>query len=115
VLVNVSSGAATSIYEGWSIYGATKAAVDHFTEIVAAEEPGVLCHAVAPGVVDTEMQATIRTHDEATFPAIERFRQLHETGSWNSPSWIADHLLGLLAGTWTPPTVVVRVPDQPRG
>ena len=51
VLVNVSSGAASSIYEGWSVYGATKAAVDHFTQIVAAEEPSILCHAVAPGVV----------------------------------------------------------------
>jgi NAD(P)-dependent dehydrogenase (short-subunit alcohol dehydrogenase family) len=114
VLVNVSSGAARSIYEGWSVYGATKAAVDHFTEIVAAEEPGVLCHAVAPGVVDTEMQAQIRTHDEASFPAIERFRQLHAEGTWNSPAWVADHLLGLLAGTWAPPTVVVRLPDEPR-
>lgn len=114
VLVNVSSGAARSIYEGWSVYGATKAAVDHFTEIVAAEEPGVLCHAVAPGVVDTDMQAEIRTHDEATFPSIERFRELHRTGSWTTPAWVADHLLGLLAGTWTPETVVVRVPDEPR-
>jgi NAD(P)-dependent dehydrogenase (short-subunit alcohol dehydrogenase family) len=114
VLVNVSSGAATSIYEGWSIYGATKAAVDHLTEIVAAEEPGVLCHAVAPGVVDTDMQAEIRTHDERTFPAIDRFRQLHAEGAWNTPAWVADHVLGLLAGTWTPETVVVRVPSEPR-
>ena len=115
VLVNVSSGAATSIYEGWSVYGATKAAVDHFTEIVAAEEPALLCHAVAPGVVDTDMQAEIRTHDERTFPAIERFRELHRAGAWSSPAWVADHLLGLLAGTWAPETVVVRVPAEPRG
>ena len=114
VLVNVSSGAATSIYEGWSIYGATKAAVDHFTEITAAEEPDVLCHAVAPGVVDTDMQAQIRRHDEASFPAVERFRELERTGAWNSPAWVADHLLGLLAGTWTPETVVVRVPNEGR-
>ena len=114
VLVNVSSGAATSIYEGWSIYGATKAAVDHFTEIVAAEEPDLTCHAVAPGVVDTEMQAQIRTHDESTFPAVGRFRARHEAGAWNSPAWVADHLLGLLAGTLVPGEVVYRVPDEPR-
>lgn len=114
VLVNVSSGAATSIYEGWSIYGATKAAVDHFTEIVAAEEPDVVCHAIAPGVVDTDMQAEIRRHDVRSFPAVERFHELHRSGTWNSPAWVADHLLGLLAGTWTPETVVARVPNQPR-
>ncbi|MEZ5137802.1 MAG: SDR family NAD(P)-dependent oxidoreductase [Acidimicrobiales bacterium] len=114
MLVNVSSGAATSIYEGGPCT-ATKAAVDHFTEIVAAEEPALLCHAVAPGVVDTDMQAEIRTHDERTFPAIERFRELHRAGAWSSPAWVADHLLGLLAGTWAPETVVVRVPAEPRG
>ncbi|MCB1039528.1 MAG: SDR family NAD(P)-dependent oxidoreductase [Acidimicrobiales bacterium] len=114
VLVNVSSGAARSVYEGWATYGATKAAVDHLTEIVAAEEPDLVCHAVAPGVVDTDMQALIRTHDAASFPAIERFRELHRTDSWNDPAWIADHLLGLLAATWRPDEIVVRVPDVPR-
>jgi benzil reductase ((S)-benzoin forming) len=114
VLVNISSGASRSVYEGWSIYGACKAAVDHLTEIVAAEEPGITCHAVAPGVVDTDMQALIRDHDEASFPAIERFRELHRAGAWNSPAWVADHLLGLLAGTLTPHEVVYRVPDEPR-
>ena len=114
VLVNVSSGAATSIYQGWSIYGATKAAVDQLTRVVAAEEPGLVCHAVAPGVVDTDMQAFIREQDAETFPAIDRFIELHEQGAWNSPAWIADHLLGILAGTLTPPDVVYRVPDEPR-
>ncbi|WP_421120011.1 SDR family NAD(P)-dependent oxidoreductase [Aquihabitans daechungensis] len=114
VLVNISSGASTSIYEGWSVYGATKAAVDHFTEILDVEEPDLACFAVAPGVVDTDMQAQIRTHDESTFPAIERFRQLHETGAWNSPAWVADHLAGLLTGALAPGQVVYRVPDEPR-
>lgn len=114
VLVNISSGAARSVYQGWSIYGATKAAVDHFTEIVAAEEPDLVCHAVAPGVIDTDMQACIRAEDESDFPAVERFRDLHRTGAWNSPAWVADHLCGLLAGTLDPDDVVYRVPDEPR-
>jgi NAD(P)-dependent dehydrogenase (short-subunit alcohol dehydrogenase family) len=114
VLVNISSGASTSVYEGWSIYGATKAAVDHLTEIVAAEEPSVWCYAVAPGVIDTDMQALIREQDEASFPAVERFRERHRTGDWSSPAWIADHLLGLLAGTLTPETVRYRIPAEPR-
>jgi benzil reductase ((S)-benzoin forming) len=115
VLVNISSGAATSVYSGWSVYGATKAAVDHFTEILDVEEPDLACFAVAPGVVDTGMQEQIRTHDETTFPAIARFRELHETGAWNSPAWVADHLAGLLAGSLRPDGVVYRVPNEPRG
>jgi len=114
VLVNVSSGASTSIYEGWSVYGATKAAVDHFTEIIDVEEPGLACFSVAPGVVDTDMQAQIRTHGESTFPAIARFQELHETGAWNSPAWVADHLAGLLTGALRPERVVYRVPTEPR-
>lgn len=114
VLVNISSGAARSSYAGWAVYGATKAAVDHLTEIIAVEEPDLVCHAVAPGVVDTGMQAQIRTYDEERFPSVARFQDLHRTGAWNSPAWVADHLLGLVAGTWTPDTVVVRLPDEPR-
>ncbi len=82
--------------------------------VLAAEEPGAWCYAVAPGVVDTDMQARIREQDEATFPAIARFRELHRTGEWSSPAWIADHLLGLLAGTLAPETVRYRVPAEPR-
>lgn len=60
------------------------------------------------------MQAQIRTHDAESFPAIDRFQDLHRTGSWNSPAWVADHLLGLLAGTLSPDEVVYRVPNEPR-
>ncbi len=113
-LVNISSGASRSIYEGWSIYGACKAAVDHFTEIVAAEEPDIGCWSVAPGVVDTDMQAFIRTHDAEAFPAIERFHELHRTGAWNAPAWIADQIVALHTGELVPDAVVYRVPAEPR-
>lgn len=114
VLVNISSGAAKSIYPGWSTYGPSKAAVDHFSRHVAVEEPDLVVHSVAPGVVDTDMQARIRESDRSDFPALDRFVELHRTGAWNDPDWIADHLIGLLAGTWSPDEVVVRVPDVPR-
>ena len=81
---------------------------------MAVEEPELIVHAVAPGVVDTAMQERIRESDAADFPAIDRFREMHRTGSWNDPGWIADHLVGLLVGSWTPDDVVVRVPDVPR-
>ncbi|MEU0090208.1 SDR family NAD(P)-dependent oxidoreductase [Kribbella sp. NPDC006257] len=37
--------------------------------------------AVAPGVVDTAMQGEIRAVGEEAFPAVERFRELKESGS----------------------------------
>ncbi|HWJ61334.1 MAG TPA: SDR family NAD(P)-dependent oxidoreductase [Acidimicrobiales bacterium] len=113
-LINISSGAASSVYEGWSIYGAAKAAVDQLTRVVAAEEPTLVCHAVAPGVVDTDMQAFIREQDAETFPSIDRFNDIAARGAWNSPGWVADHLLGILSGALEPGDVVYRVPDEPR-
>jgi benzil reductase ((S)-benzoin forming) len=119
VLVNISSGAATRPYEGWAAYCASKAAVDHVTRVVAAEEAdaGLRAYAVAPGVVDTEMQAAIRATSPDRFPAVERFRELRATGGYNSPAWVADHILALAfgeGGGLDREAVVLRVPDEPR-
>ena len=94
-------------------------ALDHhvnqaLVEIVAAEEPDIGCWSVAPGVVDTDMQAFIRTHDAEAFPAIERIHELHRTGAWNAPAWIADQIVALHTGELVPDAVVYRVPAEPR-
>lgn len=119
VVVNISSGAATRPYEGWAAYCASKAAVDHATRVVAAEEAGggLRAYAVAPGVVDTEMQAAIRATPVERFPAVERFRELKAAGAYNSPAWVADHILALAfgdGGDLDPESVVHRIPDEPR-
>lgn len=111
-LVNISSGAASSSYQGWSIYGACKAAVDHFTEIVALEEPGLRCHAVWPGVVETDMQVAIRAADAERFPEVEKFRRIHEQGTATTPAWVADHLAGILTGALTVDSVIWRIPPE---
>lgn len=115
VLVNVSSGAGARAYSGWAAYCGSKAAVDRLTEAVALEEKahGLRAHAVAPGVVDTDMQAAIRASDEYRFPEVEQFRQLKVTGGFNSPPWVAEHLLGLAFGDQVTGRVRLRVPTEP--
>lgn len=54
-VVNVSSDAAVEAYEGWGGYGAAKAALDHASRVLAAEEPGVRVHAFDPGDMRTAM------------------------------------------------------------
>jgi benzil reductase ((S)-benzoin forming) len=113
VLVNISSGAATSVYEGWAAYCATKAAVDQATRVIAQEEKesGLRAYAVSPGVVDTDMQAMIRATSPEAFPQVERFRKMAETGAFNSPRWVADHILAAAFDPAAEPTDVVwRVP-----
>ena len=113
-LVNISSGAATNPYEGWAAYCASKAAVDQLTRVVALEEAryGLAAYAVSPGLVDTEMQAAIRATDPASFPQVDRFRRAATEHRFNSPAWVAEHILALAFGPQPPGRVIVRIPDQ---
>ena len=54
-IVNISSDAAVEPYETWGGYGSSKAALDHATRILAAEEPAVRVHSLDPGDMRTEM------------------------------------------------------------
>jgi NAD(P)-dependent dehydrogenase (short-subunit alcohol dehydrogenase family) len=86
-VLNVSSGAAVSVIEGWSAYCASKAAVNHFTRVLATEEPELTAVAFRPGVVDTEMQTLIRNEGAAGMPAgaHERFLDYHAQGDLLPP------------------------------
>lgn len=121
VLVNVSSGAARSVYAGWAAYCASKAAVEQLTRVVAIEEAdaGLRALAVAPGVVDTAMQAAIRATPAERFPDLDRFLALARDDAFNSPAWVADRLLDLAFGPTAdsgiePEEVTIRIPDEPR-
>jgi NAD(P)-dependent dehydrogenase (short-subunit alcohol dehydrogenase family) len=56
-IINISSDAAQEPYEGWGGYGATKAALDQLSNVLAAEEPSVAVWSVDPGEMRTEMLA----------------------------------------------------------
>jgi NAD(P)-dependent dehydrogenase (short-subunit alcohol dehydrogenase family) len=115
VLINISSGAATKPYEGWGAYCASKAAVDQLTRVVALEEArhGLRAYALSPGLVDTDMQAAIRASDERDFPEVERFRRFAAADQFNSPAWVAEHILAIAFGGGDPGQVTVRVGEQP--
>jgi len=55
-IVNVTSDASVEPYEGWGGYGSSKAALDHLTRILAAEQPTLRVYAVDPGDMRTAMQ-----------------------------------------------------------
>jgi NAD(P)-dependent dehydrogenase (short-subunit alcohol dehydrogenase family) len=117
VLVNVSSGAAQKPYAGWSVYCAAKAAVDRMTECVALEEAahGLRAYAVAPGVIDTDMQALIRATPAERFPEVDRFLELEREGRFNSARFVAEQILAIAFDPASRPAeVCVRLPDEPR-
>ena len=87
-IVMITSGAASSVYPGWSSYGAGKAALDQWVRNVGSEQRargGVRVSAIAPGVVATSMQSQIREMSERDFPNVERFQELHDEGRLADP------------------------------
>ncbi|MDP9021173.1 MAG: SDR family NAD(P)-dependent oxidoreductase, partial [Actinomycetota bacterium] len=99
-LVMITSGAATSVYEGWSAYGPGKAAVDHWVRTVGAERERrgsrLRVISVAPGTVATAMQAEIRDTPERDFPNVGKFIDLHEAGDLVAPEDAARGIWSLL-------------------
>ena len=57
LIVNVSSDAAVQAYSTWGGYGASKAALEHLSRVLAAEVEGsgVRVYIVDPGDMDTAM------------------------------------------------------------
>lgn len=55
-ILNVTSDAAVEPYPGWGGYGASKAALEQLTSILAAERPDWRVYSVDPGDMNTQMQ-----------------------------------------------------------
>lgn len=96
-IVNISSGAGRKAYEGWGVYCTTKAGLDHFSRVVATEQATekhpVNIVAIAPGIIDTDMQKTIRSSNEAAFPLLDRFVEFKAEGKLSSPEETARKLI----------------------
>ena len=72
VVINVSSDAAVEAYATWGPYGASKAALDHASAVLASEEPGLRVYGFDPGDMRTDMhQAAFPGEDISDRPAPE--------------------------------------------
>jgi NAD(P)-dependent dehydrogenase (short-subunit alcohol dehydrogenase family) len=56
VIINISSDAGVESYPGWGGYGSSKAALEHLSAILAAENPQWRVYWVDPGDMRTQMQ-----------------------------------------------------------
>ncbi|WP_415954076.1 SDR family NAD(P)-dependent oxidoreductase [Streptomyces sp. KLOTTS4A1] len=68
-VIALSSDAAAEAYETWGGYGASKAALDHLSAVLAVEEPGLRVWAVDPGDMRTDLyQAAVPLDDDSGRP-----------------------------------------------
>lgn len=99
-LVNISSGAANRAIPSWSGYCASKAALNMLTETFYLEElekgNKPIIYAVAPGVIDTDMQVQIRSSNQNDFSSVGNFKELKSNNSLFTPKETAQKLLYLL-------------------
>jgi benzil reductase ((S)-benzoin forming) len=79
-IVNLSSGLAYRPLEGAADYCASKAGLHMAGEVCALESEGedIAVLSYSPGIVDTEMQQTLRGESAEDFPSVDVFRAMHE-------------------------------------
>jgi len=113
-IAHVSSGAARNAYEGWSVYCATKAALDHHARAVTlGHEPALHIATIAPGVVDTAMQAALRETDQAAFPSRDKFIELQRSGKLTPPQQAAEKFVDYLLSAGFGEAATVDLRDLP--
>lgn len=100
IILNVSSGAGKNAIEGWAPYCGSKAAIDllsltTFEEQKHAKNP-VKVYAIAPGVVDTEMQGAIRNSNETDFKKHAHFVELKANNELTSPVEVAEKYIRII-------------------
>jgi 3-oxoacyl-[acyl-carrier protein] reductase len=101
VIVNISSGAATSALEGWSHYCSSKAAVLMLTRCADKEcrERGVRVVGLSPGTVATDMQLAIKA--SGINPVSKLDPSVHIPPEWaaRAVAWLCTAAASDLAGT----------------
>lgn len=105
-IINISSGAALRPIAGWITYCSSKAALDMIIKGIGAEQSdnknGVKAISIYPGVVDTEMQATIRKSDKTDFKEVQRFIDLKNNSGLADPKIVAEKKYSVDKNNTTP-------------
>ena len=100
-VLNISSGLGRRAMASQGAYCAAKAGMDHFTRCLALDDArkanGARTCSLAPGVIDTDMQVTLRSAAPGAFPDQNNFISLKAQGMLSSPADAASRVLGWLA------------------
>lgn len=115
-ILNISSGAGKRAISSWATYCASKAAIDLFSETIAAEfdwkeMDNWHIHSCAPGVVDTKMQEHIRSTDQSKFMHVENFKAYKDNAELYSAEFVANKLFQVINDPSNFPQTIISVRD----
>jgi benzil reductase ((S)-benzoin forming) len=98
LVINVSSGAAQSPLGGSGPYSIAKAGLEMLTRQIAAEQnaPAFRAISVRPGIIDTGMQAYMRSLPREKYANVEMFREFHASGQLVPPDVVAAKIVDRL-------------------
>ena len=97
-IVNVSSGAADSPLPGGGPYSIAKAGLEMLTRQLAAEHDAATFRAITvrPGVIDTDMQAFMRSQAREALPSVDLFKGFHREHRLVAPETVAGKIVDKL-------------------
>ena len=99
-IVNISSGAALRGIYGWSLYCGAKAGIENFVRTLAVEQNEkshpIKTLNIGPGIIDTGMQADIRSVSSDDFPGVNQFIGFKEDGALRPPEVVAQAIKNIL-------------------
>jgi len=114
-IVNISSGAGKNPIPSWGAYCASKAALDMFSKVFYLEEQergrNTKVYSIAPGVVDTKMQTTIRAVDEENFSQKQRVVDLKNMGQLSNVKEVARKIHRMLSLAFNEEMIICSVRD----
>lgn len=97
---NISSGAANRPIYGWSAYCSSKASLNMYSKAIALEQEELQTDhkiiAFSPGVMDTNMQAEIRTSEQHEFIDVDTFKHYKKNNLLSDTDAVAGVLIDII-------------------
>ncbi len=114
VISNISTGVAKNPKASWAVYSAAKAGLESFSEALAKEfsnNSKVKIINFEPGIIDTEMQALIRSTSPEDFSEVDKFLKFKNENQLLEPRVVAEALGSLTLNSNLPQFSRVSVYD----
>lgn len=100
LVIQITSGAANRPIDGWSLYCATKAGLNMFSQVLAvqcAQDTQFKVIGYSPGVMDTKMQKSIRSKKQNQFPDVQDFKDYKNQNVLKPVDYVVNDLMDVIS------------------